>query len=628
MRQGRLAWIACAALVACYSSEGPGPTPADCTDEDGDGYGSGLDCAGPDCDDGDASRTVQCARSCEDEPAAPGCACDGEPVPIACYEGPAETANIGACSTGLSRCRDGAWSACEGQVLPSDEVCNTIDDDCDGVIDDGVLTPCGDCNLWCELECVGVGCEPFVPGEGASLAEDGALIVAGTVDVTPRQLWVTSASSGTVTRVDTDWLEVTGRFRTGPAGGTYPVAVAMNEVGDALVVDSHGGQSSTGLTRILSGACPDVDGDGIVESSSSTEMLDWGEDECVGWQVDLEDCEGNWGCGNGAGIALTEEGRRAWVSLSQARSVVEVDAEAGELTGRRVDLGATPMVIAADARGNLWATTYADSLYRIPLDDPEDPEAIDLPVTTYTTALDVDDEGRVAFVAPLGIYDPSSGESDETYWSAWDVAVGMDGSVWAADTDVLRRYDPDSLDYDSFDVTSLTQIAIDLEGNVWTLDQIGTLTVRDSSGEEIDTLLDECEGGQWGGGGCAGQGHLEGDPTGIRFRRAFGSSTEAETRHVFESACASPRWMLFSWQAEGGEVAFGARASVRRDDLEASSWADVGAAPPDSGSAVIEEALEPESLEQARFLEVRAILRGPDARLLQIAVTVSCGGDP
>lgn len=61
-----------------------------------------------------------------------GCACiPGEQT--ACYTGPNGTLNVGICVAGTRTCDNGFFGACDGQVMPQEETCNTTeDDDCNG----------------------------------------------------------------------------------------------------------------------------------------------------------------------------------------------------------------------------------------------------------------------------------------------------------------------------------------------------------------------------------------------------------------------------------------------------------------------------------------------------------------
>ncbi len=61
-----------------------------------------------------------------------------------CYDGPAGTAGNGACKSGTQTCSGGFWGPCTGQVLPTPEVCNNKDDDCNGTVDNGTLCGSGD----------------------------------------------------------------------------------------------------------------------------------------------------------------------------------------------------------------------------------------------------------------------------------------------------------------------------------------------------------------------------------------------------------------------------------------------------------------------------------------------------
>ena len=71
-----------------------------------------------------------------------GCACTVSTT-RSCYTGPAGTAGVGACRAGSQSCAAGAgnigsaWGTCTGVVLPAAERCDGVDNDCDGVVDNG-----------------------------------------------------------------------------------------------------------------------------------------------------------------------------------------------------------------------------------------------------------------------------------------------------------------------------------------------------------------------------------------------------------------------------------------------------------------------------------------------------------
>lgn len=58
-----------------------------------------------------------------------------------CYSGPAGTNGVGVCQAGTQTCINNgtAWGPCIGEVLPSPEVCNGQDDDCNGISDDNPI---------------------------------------------------------------------------------------------------------------------------------------------------------------------------------------------------------------------------------------------------------------------------------------------------------------------------------------------------------------------------------------------------------------------------------------------------------------------------------------------------------
>ena len=55
-----------------------------------------------------------------------------------CYTGAEGSLGRGACKAGRRTCNDdGTLGECIGQVVPTAEACNSIDDDCDGIVDNG-----------------------------------------------------------------------------------------------------------------------------------------------------------------------------------------------------------------------------------------------------------------------------------------------------------------------------------------------------------------------------------------------------------------------------------------------------------------------------------------------------------
>ncbi len=214
-------------------SEDPLCTPVGtrcCVDADGDDRGVGVGCRGLDCDDSDPEAYFDAREQCNEvdddcdgmvdemnpeggltcftgmtgacsagaticeagelvcRPAASSIDevcngvdddCDanvdeddmGRALTRPCYEGPAGTEGMGACTPGVQTCAGGEYRTCIGQITPLVEDCDNVDDDCDGDIDNG--NPGG-----------GFGCISSSPGvcsEGTTQCRAGVISCVGTI---------------------------------------------------------------------------------------------------------------------------------------------------------------------------------------------------------------------------------------------------------------------------------------------------------------------------------------------------------------------------------------------------------------------------------------------------------------
>ncbi len=109
-------------------------------------------------------------------------------------QGAEGTAGRGICKEGLRQCDAGGfWQACDGSVLPGKELCNDIDDDCNGRVDDGFEragTKCfageGECRAEGKVTCSADGsqstCSAAAKAPGAEVCDGRDNDCDGTID--------------------------------------------------------------------------------------------------------------------------------------------------------------------------------------------------------------------------------------------------------------------------------------------------------------------------------------------------------------------------------------------------------------------------------------------------------------
>jgi len=138
-------------------------------DVDVDGYttcgsdpstpGADIDPTLADCNDADDSVHPDATEVCDGVDND----CDGATDPgCACTNGDAQPcgSEIGACAAGTQTCAGGVWGECEGAVVAGAETCDMVDEDCDGTVDEDADASCGE-----GMACTADGCIDLTPDD-------------------------------------------------------------------------------------------------------------------------------------------------------------------------------------------------------------------------------------------------------------------------------------------------------------------------------------------------------------------------------------------------------------------------------------------------------------------------------
>ncbi len=323
-----------------------------CVDEDGDEFGTGCE-LGDDCDDKNKNFAVycpDCSKGTFD-----GCPCKSGPVP--CYTGDPLFIGKGACKAGLQQCIGGFYGVCVGEVLPDAEGCDSVDNDCDGLTDEGVLSSCGNCDMSCTKQGQGPATgAPFDPAKdnssGVKLDQNGYLILdAKQTAQTKHFIWIANSPEASISKLDTKTGWETARYYV----CSSPSRTSVDLIGDVWV----GCRGDGGVVKIHAemNTCSDKNGNGKIDTSTDlngdhmiqpNEMMPKGQDECI-WFTVYPD--GN----TVARAAGVDKDNFAWVGWWSSKHLRRLDP----LTGASVHLIAipsNPYGLVIDQKGIIWVS--------------------------------------------------------------------------------------------------------------------------------------------------------------------------------------------------------------------------------------------------------------------------------
>ncbi len=326
---------------------GSNPT---CQDGDGDSYGVGCP-AGQDCDDTNPNFAVVCPDCTTGNHA--GCACKG--VAANCYSGEQAWIGKGVCQAGVQLCKGGFWGECNGESLPTPEVCDGKDNNCNGLIDEGVLSSCGTCDMSCTQQKKGPDYgSGFNPGKdnsnGMGLDKNGYLSLnSKKANIDLHHIWIANSGETSVSKLDTKTGWEVARYKS--CGNPSRTAVDLN--GDVWVGCRSGGQVMKIITQIKQ--CPDKNGNGKIETSkdangdhkiSGGEMLGFGADECVRFIVKP----------NGTSMIRAmgvDKDNYGWAGGWNHKKLYRLHPDTGAVVDS-INLGCNPYGLVIDQKGIIW----------------------------------------------------------------------------------------------------------------------------------------------------------------------------------------------------------------------------------------------------------------------------------
>jgi len=320
-------------------------------------------------------------------------------------------------------------------------------------------------------------------------------------------IWIANSGVSTLSKVDTQTAVEVARYRT-CSSACDPSRTSVNLHGDAVVTNREPYLLSVTKFAAAIDDCVDVNDNGMIETSKGpTDVLDWGQDECMLWHTKINTgfCVNEYGARatawDGKEDPDTGLGGSVWVgtcgekytSSDPPQVVYKLDGDSGEVVDQTdVDVSCCYGGVV-DGNDGFWVfdqsinSSSDQKIVRVDMNTLQVSEPVHLSGGYGITA---DQEGRVwvggqyhcHLPSYVSRYDPSDGSFEDFEVTGASrlrgIAVGVKksaGYVWAADTDgTLYKIDQENMivagTYEIGIDIDMIGAAVDFEGYVWTVD--------------------------------------------------------------------------------------------------------------------------------------------------------------
>lgn len=428
-------------------------------------------------------------------------------------------------------------------------------------------------------------------------------------------VWVPNTGSGTVSKIDSESGDEIARYRTGPDADVDPGGVAVDQEGSCWIGNRVAG-TVVKIGLFENGGCVDRDGDGEITTSvdsnddgdiSGSELLAWGDDECVLAEVVLvEGNEATYEPGedhdlyeaNRLQAVAVDAGGDVWAGVYDSNLMYLLDgSDAGVLD--QIDLesdSTSPTSAVVGSDGTVWISSWPN-LWVLGV-DPDNHETTKVDLAHGSAGLTLDGNGDLIVTGyedqAMSKVDPEVGEVEWTQTAGYranGVAATESGRFWVAEAGdgyVSRYSSAGAFNRWLWLGDGPTGVALDQDGKIWVVSSLSEAVHRidaDTADWELQKDL------------VASGGHnATGDFTGIVSRNL---TTRVGTWTVIhDSQVAGTPWGQVSWDTTA-PVGTAVRVRVRssEDESDWSVW--------ESTSSGVDLSVTPDG----QYLEIQATLQ-------------------
>ncbi len=447
-------------------------------------------------------------------------------------------------------------------------------------------------------------------------------------------IWVPNSNSHSISKIDTNTGDEIGRYYVGPTTSNQNSSRTTVDLQGNCWVGNRGTGTAVKVGLNEAGQCYDRNGNGTIQTSFDTngdgdisdpEMLPWGSDECVLWEVVLIDgATGTYRPGNYQGsynanylrAVAIDASNNVWAGVYNDQKYYYINNQTGQIQ-TSIDVSSTgthPYGAVIDRNGMLWSASYPD--YHVVRINPANGALTKVDLTHLSYGLGVDSNGRLfvsGYYSKMSRINISNATVDwtvDTLGGCKGVALTNDNDVWLAGRTAYQvgRYSNSGTQEATIDLGfGPTGVAVDSNGKVWAMgDTSGTIKRINPTTNTVDLTKDVV-------GTSTHYGYS--DMTGIVARSVTTRLGTWAVNH--DSGTAGTQWGTISWNAS--EPA-GTSVTVRvRSSANLSTWSGWEDASNGAGLGTIPN---------GRYLQIEVTLKltSGDVSPILYDLTVTPGG--